>query len=103
MPTKEYINTPDVVKLTGRPSSEIIELVKSGVLPGHKTKRGWWRYEADAVNKYFGLSGNPAETAPKTEAAAKELSTALSPYKLAIDIIEHTSRCVLIVGKAGSG
>lgn len=108
MPTKKYINTPDVVKLTGRSSSEIIELVKSGVLPGHKTKRGWWRYDVEAVEKYFGLSVSPATNVQttaekKVEKTIDTDSMELSPYKLAIQIIEKTSKNLLIVGKAGSG
>lgn len=103
MPTKKYINTPDVVKLTGRPSSEIIDLVKRCVLPGHKTKRGWWRYELEAVEKYFGLSDNTSTKTPKEGESAEAAPQALSPYKLAVQIIENTSKCLLIVGKAGSG
>lgn len=103
MATKKYINTPDVVKLTGHPSSEIIDLVKSGVLPGHKTNRGWWRYELEAVEKYFGLSDNTSTKTPKEEKPSEAETQALSPYKLAVQIIENTSKCLLIVGKAGSG
>jgi len=92
MATKKYINTPDVVKLTGRPSSEIIDLVKSGVLPGHKTKRGWWRYDLEAVEKYFGLTVTPEakETTAekKVEKVAVTDSTELSPYKLAMQKID---------------
>lgn len=107
MATKKYINTPDVVKLTGRPSSEILDLVKSGVLPGHKTKRGWWRYDLEAVENYFGLSVTPeakvTTAEKKVERMAVADSTELSPYKLAIQIIEKTSKNLLIVGKAGTG
>lgn len=92
MAPKKYINTPDVVKLTGRPSSEIIDLVQSGVLPGHKTKRGWWRYELEAVEKYFGLSDNTAIKTPKEKKPAEAENQVLSSYKLTIQIIENTSK-----------
>lgn len=100
MATKKYINTSDVVKLTGKPNSEVIQLVKDGVIPGHKTKRGWWRFDEEAVRKYFGLtdSSNAAPTMVK-----KPTDADLSPYKLAAEIIENTSRNLLIVGKAGTG
>lgn len=39
MANKNYINTKDVVALTGRPYDEILNLVKTGVLAGHKTRR----------------------------------------------------------------
>ena len=95
MSAKKYINTPKVAELTGRQSNKIIGLAKSGAIPGHKTNRGCWRYDEESVLKYFGLLSNPI--------VAKEPETVLSPYKLAVQIIENTSRCLLIVGKAGSG
>lgn len=103
MATKQYINTPDVVKLTGMPSSEVIQLVKDGVIRGHKTRRGWWRYDLESVEEYFGLSsGSKAPTvAPKTVKRFDDKESL--PYKLAVDIIEKTNRHLLIVGKAGTG
>lgn len=40
MTTKKYINTADVVKLSGLSTSEVLNLAKTGVLPAHKTRRG---------------------------------------------------------------
>ena len=57
----------------------------------------------DAVEEYFGLSGNTAMKKPKVEKPAEAEPTALSPYNLAVQVIENTSKCLLIVGKAGSG
>ena len=54
MAVKKYINTPEVAKLTGRPNSELIQLVKDGIIHGHQTKRGWWRFDVEAVEKYGG-------------------------------------------------
>ena len=40
---KKYIKTVELAQLTGRPYNEILSLVNTGVLPGHKTHRGrWW-------------------------------------------------------------
>lgn len=103
MATKKYINTSDVVKLTGRPTSEICKLATDGVLKAHKTRRGWWRYDVEEVEKYFHLSGKPAAKTPKVEKPVEEDESALSPYRLAAQIIENTSKSLLIVGKAGSG
>ena len=61
MAIKKYINTTEVVELTGRPTSEILNLAKTGVLPGHKTRRGWWRFNVDAVEKYFDVQINKPE------------------------------------------
>ncbi len=104
MASKKYINTPEVAKMTGRPSSELIQLVKDGVIHGHQTKRGWWRFDVEAVEKYFGISNKPRpKPEPKPVVVKKGSETELSPYKLAIQIIENTSKNLLIVGRAGSG
>ena len=100
MAVKKYISTSEVVKLSGRSNSEVIRLIKDGVIPGHQTKRGWWRFDKEAVMKYFGLA---ASTSKKTAVDISTSEKSLSPYKLAIQIIENTSRNLLIVGKAGSG
>lgn len=61
MAIKKYINTADVVELTGRTTSEVLNLAKTGVLPAHKTRRGHWRFNVDAVEKYFGIQINKPE------------------------------------------
>ncbi len=48
----------EVVELTGRPYDEIIDLVKTGSLPAHKSRRGRWRINVDAVEEYFGIQIN---------------------------------------------
>lgn len=57
----KYLNTPDVAKRTGRPYNEILELVKSGILPSHRTHSGRYRLNVDAVEAYFGIQINKAE------------------------------------------
>ena len=61
MPIKKYINTKDVVELTGLPYDEILNLAKTGVLPCHRTRRGHYRLNVDAVEKYFGIQVNKPE------------------------------------------
>jgi len=61
MAIKKYINTTEVVELTGHTTSEILNLAKTGVLPGHKTRRGWWRFNVEAVEEYFGVQINKPE------------------------------------------
>ena len=69
---KKYINTTDLVKLTGRPDEEIRELAKNGVLPAHKSRKGHWRFNVDAVEKYFGIViNNPKELDDKPPMAPK--------------------------------
>ena len=100
MARKTYINTPDVVKLTGMSRSEVIQLVKDGVIHGHQTKRGWWRYDKEDVERYLGkLSTSYRQTVNDN----KFDEEGLSPYSLAAQIIEKSSRSLLIVGKAGTG
>ena len=66
MAIKKYINTTEVAELTGSPYNEILNLVKTGVLPSHKTHRGHYRLNVDAVEKYFGIQiNNPIEVEEK--------------------------------------
>lgn len=58
MAIKKYINTVEVVKLTGHPYNEILNLAQTGVLPGHKSRKGHWRLNVDAVEKYFSIQIN---------------------------------------------
>ncbi len=61
MANKKYINTSEVAELTGRNPEEIRELIKSGVLPGHKSRKGWWRLNVPDVESYFGIQINKPE------------------------------------------
>ena len=92
MAIKKYINTSEVVELTGRTTSEVLNLAKTGVLPAHKTRRGHWRFNVDAVEKYFGIQVNkPAEEKNKTS-EQKVLEEKL--------ICGHTARKFLKCSKA---
>ena len=68
MATNKYINTSDVVELTGRTPEEIRVLAQSGELPAHKTRRGHWRFNVEVIEKYFDIQINkPKEVKPKEE------------------------------------
>lgn len=73
MAIKKYINTSEVVGLTGCTTSEVQDLAKTGVLPAHKTRRGHWRFNVDAVENYFGIQVNkPAENTKNSEQEVQE-------------------------------
>lgn len=66
MAIKKYINTKDIVKLTGHSDDEIRKLAQSGVLPAHRTRRNYWRFSVPEVENYFGIViNNPTETSDK--------------------------------------
>ena len=67
MAHNKYINTTEVVKLTGRPYDEILSLAKTGVLPCHRTRRGHYRLNVDAVEKHYGIQINKPEEADRKE------------------------------------
>lgn len=80
MTIKKYIGTTELAELTERPYDEILTLVRSGVLPCHKTRRGHYRLNVDAVEKYFCIQIN------KPEADGDEAHSAMS-------IIEFRNVC----------
>lgn len=61
MAEKKYINTKEAAELTGHPYDEILSLAKTGVLPCHRTRRGHYRLNVEAVEKYFGIQVNNPE------------------------------------------
>lgn len=68
MAIKKYINTKEAAELTGQPYEEIVRLARTGVLPSHKTRRGHYRLNVDAVEKCFGIQINkPEETVDKPQ------------------------------------
>ena len=58
MKVKRHIKTAEVVSMTGCEYDEVLNLIKSGVLQGHKNRRGHWRLNVDSVEKYFGVKIN---------------------------------------------
>ena len=104
MAIKKYINTMEVVELTGRPYEEILSLAKTGVLPCHRTRRGHYRLNVDAVEGYFGIQVNkpeevedqpikedeaipPSDTRLITESHYKEVIERISAAKSSIKIM----------------
>ena len=62
MVNKKYINIKEVEEHTGRPYEEIRRLAQTGELPAHKARKGHWRLNVDAVEKYFGIQiNNPSK------------------------------------------
>jgi excisionase family DNA binding protein len=51
----------DAASLTGRTYNGILSLVRTGVLPCHRSRRGHYRLNVDAVEKYFGIQINKPE------------------------------------------
>ena len=94
MAIKKYINTTEAVELTGHSRNEIINLAKTGVLPSHRTRRGHYRLNVDAVEAYFGIQINkptvvvdkPAPIvktrAPKVEPRYVEVVTEPAPIEI---------------------
>ena len=56
MPTRKYIGTTELCDLTGISDVEARELAQSGKIRVHKTRRGWWRFDAEDVEAYFNVS-----------------------------------------------
>ena len=73
MAIKKYINTTEAAELTGHPYNEILNLAKTGVLPCHRTHRGHYRLNVDAVEKYFGIQINQ-QNEESVEPVSKEKS-----------------------------
>ena len=61
MAIKKYINTGELAGLTGCLDEEVRELAKKGVLLAHKTRKGHWRFNVDAAEKFFGIVINEPE------------------------------------------
>lgn len=72
MAFKKYINTKDVVRLTGLSTQAVYDLIHKGMLPAHKAPKSGWRLNVDAVEKYYGIKiNNPTETEEKPVSIAK--------------------------------
>ena len=53
MPKKKYINTKDVVRMTGLTTNEVYALIHEGRLKAHKAPKSGWRIEEDLVFQMF--------------------------------------------------
>lgn len=81
MAIKKYINTGELAGLTGCLDEEVRELAKKGVLPAHKTRKGHWRFNVDAVEKFFGIVINEPEIIDD-DSAAEDVSIHPSDTRL---------------------
>lgn len=100
MAIKKYINTGELAGLTGCLDDEIRELAKKGVLPAHKTRKGHWRFNVDAAEKFFGIQINKPEVVLE-EATADNLSKCPSGTRL-ITNKEHYDEVVKRICEAKS-
>ena len=100
MPIKKYINTAEVATLTGLQQDDIRNLAKTNVLPSHRNRRGHYRFNVDAVEKYFGIVIDNKEQ--ETEPSALKANS--SKESQDIDIVKylsgHTARKYLKCSKA---
>ena len=53
MPKKKYINTKDVVRMTGLTTNEVYTLIHDGKLKAHKAPKSGWRIEEELVFQMF--------------------------------------------------
>jgi phosphatidylserine/phosphatidylglycerophosphate/cardiolipin synthase-like enzyme len=58
MKVKRHIKTAEVVSMTGCAYDEVLNLIKTGALQGHKNCRGHWRLNVDSVERHFGIKIN---------------------------------------------
>lgn len=84
MAIKKYINVKEVAELTGHSENDIRNLAQTGVLHAHKTRRGHWRLNVDAVEKYFCIHINPTVEGEKPVSAteSQEASKQVNEGKL---------------------
>ena len=96
MSSNKYINTTEVVKMTGCPYEEVMELIKSRKLSSHKTRRGHYRLNVAEVEEYFKLnkSSSQEEVVDKSEN-----TTASQPFNDEKVVSGHTARKYLHCSK----
>ena len=96
MSSNKYINTTDVVKMTGCPYEEVMELIKSGKLSSHKTRRGRYRLKFAEVEEYFKLD----KTSSQEDVVDKsEDTTVTQPFDDDKVVCGHTARKYLHCSK----
>ena len=52
----KYINTKDVVRLTGLSTRQVYTLIHNGTLKAHRAPKSGWRLNRDRVEEYFGIN-----------------------------------------------
>ena len=98
MANKKYINVKDVVELTGHSLEDIRKLASTGDLPAHKTRRGHWRLNVDAVEKYFGIQiNNPKEMYDKQNTPSETRLIIENHYQEVIERIRAAKSSIKIM------
>lgn len=90
MPIKKYINTAEVAMLTGLQQDDIRNLAKTNVLPSHRNRRGHYRFNVDAVEKYFGIVINNIE-----QGIIKAHRDEYNRWKVSKESVINYSKCPL--------
>ena len=100
MPIKKYINTAEVAMLTGLQQDDIRNLAKTNVLPSHRNRRGHYRFNVDAVEKYFGIVIDNIEQEAEPSALTENTSKESQDVDKVKYISGHTARKYLKCSKA---
>ena len=85
--------------LTGLQQDDIRNLAKTNVLPSHRNRRGHYRFNVDAVEKYFDIVINDAEQNVTPFTSTDKSSTTSHTDELKY-ISGHTARKYLKCSKA---
>ena len=103
MSQKKYINTKDVVRMTGLTTREVYALIHEGKLKAHKAPKSGWRIEQELVSQMFPYTkaGALVVSAESVEARAHPvIPTVLisdrEHYDFLIGHIRNAKRSVLI-------
>ena len=105
MAKKKYINTKDVVRMTGLSANEVYALIHEGKLKAHKAPKSGWRIEQELVFQMFsdtrlGVSASGAESVEVRTKVHPDIPTVLisdrEHYGFLIGNIRNAKRSVLI-------
>ncbi len=99
MAYKKYIDTIDVVNLTGLTRNRILELAKSGILPYHKTRRGHYRFDVSGIEEYFKIQINQPQKETEEKAIEDKM---LSSFKTQLILDNHFENVLEQIIKAKS-
>lgn len=86
--------------LTGLQQDDIRNLAKTNVLPSHRNRRGHYRFNVDAVEKYFGIVIDNIEQKAEPSALTENTSKESQDVDKVKYISGHTARKYLKCSKA---
>lgn len=103
MAKKKYINTKDVVRMTGLTTNEVYALIHEGKLKAHKAPKSGWRIEEELVFQMFPDTRTEAPVTreePVTKRLHADIPTTLisdrEHYEFLIGNIRKAKRSVLL-------